>query len=231
MRCKRPLIVLALLLVSAVVLGTGCRAATLGQTAVECSSFYPGKAKVTFNWTPGTPKGVVQYLDLSLSDNGFAPGTFVSAGPLPGDASTYAWDGLAPGAAHVFRVGTFDGTSWWPSTTGSVTTGGCAVPPPPAMLDIQACLGYLSGLVGIDYGSAVGACQRAEAFADNWETGYCVAWLIGLNRPMGETECRMAWSSGHRAGNHSLAGCIAWLLGDVQLGGRQIDCAAFVYGY
>jgi hypothetical protein len=98
------------------------------------------------------------------------------------------------------------------------------------MSDIQTCLGYLSGLVSIDYGSAVGACQRAEASADN-ETGYCVAWLIGLNRPMGESACTMASSSAHKAGAHSLAGCIAWLSGDAFFSGRQIDCAAFVYGY
>jgi hypothetical protein len=124
MKLRRHRIILALLLVVAVILGTACKAATLGSTPVECSSLHPGNAKATFNWTPGAG-GVVQYLDLSLSDNGFAPGTFVSVGPLPGDAATFVWDGLLPGAVHVFRVNTFDGSQWWPSTTGYFTTLPC----------------------------------------------------------------------------------------------------------
>jgi len=129
MRRKGARTILALSVALVVMLGTACKAATLSQPAAECSSLYPGNAKVTFNWTPGTG-GVLQYLDLSVIDNGFAPGKFVSVGPLPGNAGTFVWDDLLPGAALYFRVNTFDGTSWWPSTTGYVTTGVCAAPPP-----------------------------------------------------------------------------------------------------
>jgi hypothetical protein len=129
MKLRRHRIILALLLVVAVTLGTACRAATLSQPAVECSSLYPGNAKVTFNWTPGTG-GVLQYLDLSILDNGFAPGTFLSAGPLDGNTNSFAWDGLLPSTTHYFRVNTLSASGWQPSATGYVTTGVCAAPPP-----------------------------------------------------------------------------------------------------
>lgn len=129
MKLRRHRIVISLLLVVVVVAGVACKAATLGQTAVECSSLNAGKAKATFNWTPGALNGTVQYLDVSMSDNGFAPGTYVSVGPFAGDAQTFVSDNVTPGAAHWFRVNTFDGSNWWTSTTGYFTTPLCSAPP------------------------------------------------------------------------------------------------------
>jgi len=155
MRCRLPPIILVLFLALGLMLGTACRGATLGQPAVECSSLYPGNAKATFNWIPVTPNGVVQYLDLSLSNNGFTPGTFVSVGPLAGDASTYVWDGLVPGTVHVFRVNTFDGSNYWPSTTGYFTTLPCSTmaPVPIPGASVGAVIG---GLLVADDGQFLG---------------------------------------------------------------------------
>jgi hypothetical protein len=67
-----------------------------------------------------------------MSDNGFAPGTYTSVGPFAGDAQTFVSDNVTPGAAHWFRVNTFDGSNWWTSTTGYFMTPLCSAPPAPA---------------------------------------------------------------------------------------------------
>lgn len=84
------------------------------------------------------------WIDLSLKNNGFAPGTFLSAGPFPAlDAgagtpgwrytNTYAWRNLTPGVTHYFRVNLLYGGQWYPSATQSffvsATCGGATVQP------------------------------------------------------------------------------------------------------
>ena len=85
----------------------------------------PGQAMVTFTWARGLIAGDVQYLDLSLSNNGFLWGTFVGAGPLSGFTTTYTWAGLRPRATHYYRINTAGAGSWHPSGTFSFTTRSC----------------------------------------------------------------------------------------------------------
>jgi len=92
----------------------------------QCSATQPGTLLVTFQWQ--APGGGSQWLDLSLFDNGFAPGTLVGVGPLPPDASTFAWDGLKPGMTHYVRVNTFTRAGWVPTQTLAFTTGLCGGP-------------------------------------------------------------------------------------------------------
>lgn len=99
--------------------------AGLGTPAQWCSSQHPGRAKVLFNWTPGVLPGTSQYLDLSIFNNGFAPGTFIGVGPLPSRAGAFLWDGLVSGTTHYWRVNTLAAGRWYSSTTGSFTTGMC----------------------------------------------------------------------------------------------------------
>src|SRR4051812_30704260 len=42
----------------------------------------------------------LQWVDLSVFNNDFAPGTFLSLGPLSPAQSSFAWDGLLPGVLH-----------------------------------------------------------------------------------------------------------------------------------
>jgi hypothetical protein len=74
----------------------------------------------TFVWAPASPRSSVQWLDLSLNDNGFAPGTFISAGPFAGDASMYIWAGLTSGLPHFWRINTWDGSAWRASNTKTI---------------------------------------------------------------------------------------------------------------
>jgi hypothetical protein len=96
--------------------------AALGDVRQFCT---PEGVEVTFNWSSATPPGTVQWLDLSLFDNGFAPGTFVAVGPLSGSASSFVWNGLMPGRTHYWRVNTFYPSLGWVASARGVFTTGC----------------------------------------------------------------------------------------------------------
>ncbi len=133
--------------------------AQLGFPTTACGS----TATVTFTWTPAGG-AIFQFLDLTLFDNGFAPGTFLGAGPLDANVSTLTWAGILPGPATFWRVNAFTSAGWVTSSTGAfvpcgpaatrsvsyVCTGGgratvnffLAPPSPPASsmrLDISMC--------------------------------------------------------------------------------------------
>jgi hypothetical protein len=71
-----------------------------------------------------------------MANNGFAPGTFVGAGPVAG--SSFTWYGLARGATHFWRVNTLTPGGWASSNTGSFVTLAC-IPP------LKACIGFMAG--------------------------------------------------------------------------------------
>jgi len=91
----------------------------------QCSGDSPGMVAVTFNWAPTLLLGGSQWLDLSLYDTGFAGGTFVGKGPLPGGQSSLTWDGLMPAALYYWRVNTQGADSWRGSPTWSFGTLSC----------------------------------------------------------------------------------------------------------
>ena len=63
-------------------------------------------------------------MDLSIFANGWQPGTFIGAGPLPGSATFYTWNGLTAKTTHYFRVNQLLASgSWDASTTYRFTTG------------------------------------------------------------------------------------------------------------
>jgi hypothetical protein len=86
--------------------------------SASCPDVPGGTAGVTFTWDT-VPGAVLQWLDISLVDNGFAPGTFLGAGPLPPGQKSLTWAGILPGFTHYWRVNSLmpDGT-WRPSETG-----------------------------------------------------------------------------------------------------------------
>lgn len=116
----------------------GYPAASPVASAQYCSN-QPGYILVDFRWTPSGDGP--QWLDLSLSDNGFAPGTFVAIGPLAANAAEVPWDGLLPGKTHYLRVNTLGPYGWEPSPTLAFVTGVCDVappsPPPPAPAQVR----------------------------------------------------------------------------------------------
>ena len=92
------------------------------SAAQGCSGL--GRVTVTFNWLP-SPLAQVQWVDLTLFNNGFVWGTFLGAGPFAPTASVHTWDGLLPNTTHYYRVNTFVNGRWYPSGTYSFITRAC----------------------------------------------------------------------------------------------------------
>jgi hypothetical protein len=86
-----------------------------------------GDGYVRINLAWGAPMEGAQYVDLSLSNNGWAPGTFVGIGPFGAYDGSGVWAGLVPGALHFLRINTVNPFGWSPSQTISfVTRADCA---------------------------------------------------------------------------------------------------------
>lgn len=71
--------------------------------------------RVYLQWA--TLNAGLQWVDLSLFDNDFGPGSFISTGPLLPYQSSLAWDGLYGGAFHFVRVNTLTPGGWIASRT------------------------------------------------------------------------------------------------------------------
>jgi hypothetical protein len=93
-----------------------------------CSLVYPGSIAVTFAWPP-TPGALQQWVDLTLFDNGFQPGTFLGEGPVIIGTETFTWNGIAPELPHFYRVNVLYPDGWVTVASGSfVSIGGCPKP-------------------------------------------------------------------------------------------------------
>jgi hypothetical protein len=179
------------------------------NVAQGCSSVTPGSIRAAFSWTPAAPPGGVQWLDLSLFNNGFAPGTFISVGPLSAGSSSYVWDGLQVGMTHYWRVNTLLAGGWAPSQTGSFATEVCRPP-------LKSCIGWLAGM------SATGEldCRDIWSGHPDRDLGECVGWLAGYSSSgaVGEQACV---DFAQMESDPYLADCILGLAGLSYFGGTS----------
>jgi hypothetical protein len=90
---------------------TGAR--NLGLDSQDCVD--RGQVRIHSAWEPNGQG--TQWVDLSLHNNGFVPGTFVGAGPLHSSQGSLLWTGLLPGETHYLRVNTQTSIGWLPSET------------------------------------------------------------------------------------------------------------------
>lgn len=152
----------------------------------ECSQTTPGKVKATFSWSPNLVNKSIQWLDLTRFDNGFAPGTFVSAGPLTTTESSHVWDGLEPGARHFWRVNTLTYGGWMTSATGTFTTLSCgaATPPNAGMLAFRDNMASAIAASGLNVAIAVTDLQTGESVDVNGDmprlAGCTINWFVLL---------------------------------------------------
>jgi hypothetical protein len=98
-------------------------AAGPGVMVAECMGRGPHSVRVFFLWGPS--RGGGQWLDMSVFNNGFAPGTFVSAGGFNPDTWGFVWQGVRQGTTHFARVNTLTRTGWKTSQTLSFFTPVC----------------------------------------------------------------------------------------------------------
>jgi hypothetical protein len=119
-----------------VAVGTGVIALLLATVARPPGNAlaYPGADNVTvyqqcaagneiqvgMTWT--TYNLGAQWIDVSLNDNNFAAGTFVSNGPLAANVSQVVGPHIQPGITLYVRVNTQTSTGWAPSATVAFKT-------------------------------------------------------------------------------------------------------------
>ena len=96
-------------------------------SAQQCDTSSPGSVSATISWAPS--RRGEQWLDISLFNNRFAPGTFIGTGPLPPRTSSFVWSGLQPGLTHFLRINTRSPDGWEPSQTVTFATQACGDSP------------------------------------------------------------------------------------------------------
>ena len=74
---------------------------------------------VTFTWQ--AKASGPQWLDLSVFNNGFAPGTFVGVGPIGSGGGSFTWHGIMKGTTHFWRINTLSPGGWMTSNTAAFT--------------------------------------------------------------------------------------------------------------
>jgi len=105
--------------------GISIPGARINAPVVQC---FGTTANVIFSWTP-VAGADGQFVDLTLANNGFAPGTFIGFGPLSGTTTTIQWNGLVAGQQHFWRVAAgVPGIGWAFSQTGVFTPCGPTAP-------------------------------------------------------------------------------------------------------
>lgn len=77
-----------------------------------------GRADVTLRWAAASSEVLAQWVDLSLTLNGFAPDTFLAAGPLPGSDQAFLWRDVLANMPHYYRTNSYSVFGWGPSQTG-----------------------------------------------------------------------------------------------------------------
>lgn len=97
-----------------------CDSAQMLEPIVDC---FGAHAAVTFQWVPhsgrhGLPE---QWLDLSVYDNDFAPGTYLNAGPFFLHRGQYTWHGLLANVEHAYRIAMPTPAGWVISPAHYVT--------------------------------------------------------------------------------------------------------------
>jgi hypothetical protein len=95
---------------AATVSGQPLVASQIAVLPQQCDTLFPGTASVTISWAPS--RRGQQWLDISLFNNRFAPGTFVGIGPFPAGTSNFVWSGLRPGLTHFLRINTLSPYGW-----------------------------------------------------------------------------------------------------------------------
>jgi beta-lactamase class A len=131
----------------------------------ECRGTGAYDVRVFFLWGPS--RSGPQWLDLSIFNNNFAPGTFIGVGALGADRWGFVWDGLSQGTTHFARVNTLTPSGWHTSRTLSFYTPVCdpsLVSPPPAqdMLTLRSNIEQAIARHGINTAVAITDLQTGE---------------------------------------------------------------------
>lgn len=131
----------------------------------QCLSTAANSVRVTFLWGPS--KTGSQWLDLSIFNDNFAPGRFVSAGGFGPQLYGFIWPGILQGTTHFARVNTLTTAGWKTSQTLAFYTpvcdGGASQPRPAAdMVELQRELAEAIGGTRINTAVAITDLRTGE---------------------------------------------------------------------
>lgn len=119
--------------------GDDKQAAILGLVNQSCTA--DNRVHAVFNWDPASGGTIEnQWLDVSITNNNFAQGTYAATNnpPFPSNGDYVTGEGaigpLDAGKPHFWRINTHfvgdPGNVWYTSSTGNFTTETCATTPP-----------------------------------------------------------------------------------------------------
>ena len=188
-----PSIIIAALAIAALGIGGGRVHAAAAGTPVadqQLCAQPTDRVTVIFRWTPGGQGP--QWLDLSLSNNGFIPGTFVNAGPLDAGQSSFAWDGLIPDATHFLRVNTWTSGGWEPSPTYRFTTGVCHPPASVPIVFEERCSITQPGRVSVTLHWTPGDAGQQWVDLSLFNNGFAAGTFIGAG-PLPSGQSALIW--------------------------------------
>lgn len=136
----------------------------------ECRTVSATGAQAFLLWTPS--RAGTQYLDISIFNNGFAPGTFVGIGPFTPDRWGFIWSDLFQGTTHFVRVNTLTTQGWKSSETLAFHTPVCdaASYAPSPGADMLALRDNIAGVIqrsGINTAVAITDLQTGESIDYN----------------------------------------------------------------
>jgi hypothetical protein len=144
---KRSLAVIAAVVTVMSVQGLAPAQAAVSQIFLghSCAG---GAATVSISWSGNDPAALQQWVDLSIFDNGWQDGTFLSAGPFAASTTSHEWGGLASATGHFIRVNQQMADGQWDSSqtyyfvtaacAGADATAGTPPPAPPSAFDADA---------------------------------------------------------------------------------------------
>ena len=185
-----PPLQLAALIVAGLLLISGGRTASVARadfpaadlsTSLLFHCLPDSTVRAELKWTSYNQGA--QWLDLSLFNNDFAPGTFQGIGPLPPTQSGLAWDGLTPGVWYFARVNTLTFAGWSPSRPMAfITPPDCfspaaasayyPPPPPSNCLNLPISTAFVAGCV-----------WTAKADYQTYSLGEPVVYCYSVNGP------------------------------------------------
>ena len=85
--------------------------------SMDCGGSGSRAADVTFAWRPNAD-AMEQWLEVSVFDDGFVPGTYYTANV--GITSSFTWKGLLSNVAWFWRIKTWNGDGWASTRTSPI---------------------------------------------------------------------------------------------------------------
>lgn len=108
--------------------GAAITAASNLNTSASCNGSGAGNiVAVNFTWTPSSGGSTAQYLDYSVFNNNFGPGTYSSVNVGTGASSYNFSSGFPQGITFYWRINNQISGNWYPSVTANFFTPSCPV--------------------------------------------------------------------------------------------------------